>query len=400
MSAIEEELPVPAAARRVVIAPPRAVGSRRHRPPAASRRPALVGESRSSELPTSEAVSAAALLNAGGVASPTFDITHVMKVFLIGLSLAVLFGAKGLVHAGKGMDLGSERTVVLALGEPLQGITGAVGLTLPWDLTARALGRSTDSGAAPLLSAPTRAPLRHPGLLLPPLRTPTAAHPLRLLVTGDSLTEYLAPQLVDEATRVGPVRGYADTHYGTGIVRPDFVDWSVVARQQVDSDHPDAVVVMMGGNDNQNMTMPNGDIIQAGSAQWTAEYARRVAICMRIWSQGGRARVYWLAMPPARSDQWSAVNRKINVAIRRAAAQVPRAEFVNVLGPVTDKGKYADFVGVGGQPTLVRTPDGIHFNSTGSDIVSHEVLRLIQTEWHLSAHGRQGRPLRQGKRAA
>jgi hypothetical protein len=306
-----------------------------------------------------------------------------MTVFLVGVVLAAIFGVKGLVHSGKGMDLGPERTVVLALGEPLQAVAGALGVTLPWDVTERALGRSTDLGDAPLLAAGSGLASQPKKAGLPPLAYPTRLHPLRLLVTGDSLTEYLGPQLVDEATRLGPVKAQSDTHYGTGIVRPDFVDWSVVARQQVATYHPRAVVVFMGGNDNQNMTMSNGEIIQAGSPRWTREYARRVAVCMRIWSQGGRARVYWLSMPPARSDSWSAVNRQINIALSRAAAQVPRARYLNVLGPVTDRGRYADFVTVNGQPTLVRTPDGIHFNSTGSDIVSHEVLQVLKRDWHL-----------------
>jgi hypothetical protein len=316
------------------------------------------------------------------------DIQHVMQVFLIGLALALVFGVRGLVHSGKGMDLGPERTVVLALSQPLQAVTSAVGLTLPWDTAERALGRTVDTGNSPLLTANTNSgPTKphRPRVVLPPLRVPTQAHPLRLLVTGDSLTEYLAPQLVDEASRAGPVRGYADTHYGTGIVRPDFVDWSVVARQQVSADHPDAVVVFMGGNDNQNIQLQSGEILQAGSPKWTEEYARRVAVCMRIWSQGGRARVYWLSMPPARSDSWSAVNRQINLAIRRAARQVPRTRYLDVLGPVTAGGKYADFVSVNGQATLVRTPDGIHFNSTGSDIVSHEILSALRADWHLGS---------------
>jgi hypothetical protein len=104
---------------------------------------------------------------------------------------------------------------------------------------------------------------------------------------------------------------------------------------------------------------------------------------MRTWLKGGARRVYWLAMPPARQDYWSQTNAQMNVAIRRTAAQVPGARYLDLLGPVTDHGAYADFVTINGQPTLVRTPDGIHFNTTGSQIVANEIIGVIKRDWHL-----------------
>jgi hypothetical protein len=183
--------------------------------------------------------------------------------------------------------------------------------------------------------------------------------------------------------RAGPARAFSDTHYGTGIVRPDYVDWSVVAGQEMSKYHPDAVFVFMGGNDNQNMVAANGSIIYTHTAAWTREYQRRVEIVMRTWLKRGARRVYWLAMPPARQDSWSQTNAQMNIAIQHAAAQVPGAVYLNLLGPVTNHGKYADFVMVNGQPTLVRTQDGIHLNTTGSQIVANEIMGVIKRDWHL-----------------
>ncbi len=217
----------------------------------------------------------------------------------------------------------------------------------------------------------------------PPPRVITGAAPLRLLVTGDSLSGYLAPQLVDEAAAVAPVVGFVDTHNGTGLTRPDFVDWSLVATQQVAADKPDAVVVIIGGNDFQNMTMPNGQVLQAGTPAWTREYQRRAEVCMRIWAQGGSKRVYWLSMPPARNSTWAFDDSQINRALRAAAAAVPGAEFLNVLGPVTDHGKYVDYVHWHGGWLLIREPDGVHLNADGSRIVAGEVLDVLKRVWHL-----------------
>jgi hypothetical protein len=180
-----------------------------------------------------------------------------------------------------------------------------------------------------------------------------------------------------------------DTHNGTGLARPDFVDWSVVAQQQVKDDNPDAVVVLLGGNDFQNMTLPGGKFFLAGTPSWTREYQRRAELCMRIWTQHATRRVYWLSVPPARDSSWAFADAQINVALRRAAAVVAGAKYLDILGPVSDHGRYADFVrDANGVPVLVREPDGVHLNIAGSTIVAHEVLPVIQREWRLGFRAR------------
>jgi hypothetical protein len=385
-------------ARRVIIAPARPVGrARRQSPPIALPRLQIPSLRFAWTVPREQSA------EVSDASSPTTSIRHVLIVLVVGFLLASVFGARGLVHSGQGMNLGIERAVTLGIGRPLLAVTGALRLTWPWDTAEHLLGRNLQT-SAPLLSAPVPTstapngtstktgtnsatgptPAATPVPPKPPaLFVPTARHPLRLLVAGDSLTEYLGPMVADMATRTGPTHAFADTHYGTGIVRPDYVDWSVVAGQEEKEYHPDAVFVFMGGNDNQNMVAADGSIIYTHTPAWTREYQRRVEIVMRTWLKGGARRVYWLAMPPARQEYWSQTNAQINLAIQRAAAQVPGGVYLNLLGPVTDHGGYADFVTVNGQPTLVRTPDGIHFNTAGSQIVADEIMTVIKRDWHL-----------------
>jgi hypothetical protein len=73
-------------------------------------------------------------------------------------------------------------------------------------------------------------------------------------------------------------------------------------------------------------------------------------------------------MPPARDASWTQNNADINLALQRAAKQVPGAKYVNVLGHVANHGRYADFVTVNGRPVLVRASDGLHFTEAGSQI--------------------------------
>jgi hypothetical protein len=103
---------------------------------------------------------------------------------------------------------------------------------------------------------------------------------------------------------------------------------------------------------------------------------------MQIWARQGNRRIYWLSVPPARDAGWAHDDTQINLALRRAAARVPGAEFVDVLGPVTDHGRYADFVKVNGQETLIREPDGVHLNVAGSALVAHEIRAVLAEQWH------------------
>ena len=317
------------------------------------------------------------------------------------------------------------RSATLAVGNFALRIADFTHLTWPWDEVQSALGRGPQPAIAPLLSTdpvptalpqspvvvrpavprslarypvPTIRPVqptgRHPVIKpvtaalswVRPTHRPTPKYPLRLLVAGDSLVGYLGPELIDEVARLTPVRGFVDSHNGTGLTRPDFVDWSIVARQEVKADNPDATVVLIGGNDFQNMTLPNGKFFLAGTPAWTREYERRAIICMRIWARQGNRRVYWLSVPPARDPNWARDDVQINLALRRAAALVPGAEYVDVLGPVTDHGRYADFVTVNGQETLIREPDGVHLNIEGSIVVAHELRAVLAREWHFVQH--------------
>ncbi|MGH2443777.1 MAG: DUF459 domain-containing protein, partial [Chloroflexota bacterium] len=337
--------------------------------------------------------------------SPTTSLWRVLLTLAVGLLVAALLSARGIVHAGQGMSDGTERTVTLDAGQALLNAGSAVHLTWVWEQIAAARGFHTQPAMAPLLATrvagqsnkrSTAWHFRRPPVVpavanaRPParqavhrLRAITPANPLRLLVTGDSLSGYLAPELVNEMSRVGPVHGFTDTHNGTGLTRPDFVDWSVVAAQQVHDDNPDAIVVLIGGNDFQNMTLPGHSVFIAGTPAWTHEYQRRAEICMRVWSQGGTRHVYWLSMPPAQNSAWAFDDAHINLALKRAAAEVPGARYLNVLGPITNHGAYSDFVNVNGQPTLIRESDGVHLNLAGSTIVAHEVVPVLKRQWHL-----------------
>lgn len=216
-----------------------------------------------------------------------------------------------------------------------------------------------------------------------PRPRPTAAHPLRLLITGDSLVGYLGPQLANAVAGTGVVRPQVDVHNGTGLTRPFFVDWASLAVQQVARYRPDAIVVMLGANDDIGMPLPNGQVAGEGSPAWAAEYQRRLEIVMGILSQRGRAPVLWLTLPMAREARRSHDYALINAAARQAARAVPSMRVVEVGERFTPGGHYRYAMAIGGRSRIVREADGVHLNQAGSQVAADIALDALRHTYEL-----------------
>ena len=210
----------------------------------------------------------------------------------------------------------------------------------------------------------------------PKLRVPTKAAPLKMLVAGDSMTEFLGPDLINQASAAGKAAGNTDTKYGTGLVRPDFFDWSIYAQQLVNQQNPEAVVVMMGGNDGQGITLANGTVLPDGTDAWAKEYRRRVEVVMRIFSGNGKRRVYWVPMPVPRSAKLAVDYHLMDLAVADAAAVVPGVTDVNIVPRLSNNGQYSDYLpGLNGQTILARTQDGIHLSTDGANLAAPSCWR-------------------------
>jgi hypothetical protein len=349
---------------------------------------------------------------------------HAILVIVITLALDMLFNSHAMVHAGEGMKPGTTRDLVLGVAKPLDSFTHALYLDrprkalgelfgnkpaptgpselsqLPTKADDRPLGSAaaaptthastptaTTHTAAPHASAPAAASA-HP--VVPPahttkLRVPTAAAPLKLLIAGDSMTEFMGPALINQADARGKTAGNTVTKYGTGLVRPDFFDWSLYAQQLVAQQNPEAIVFMIGGNDGQGITLANGTVLPDGTDAWAKEYRRRVEVVMRIFADNGKRRVYWVPMPVPRNAKLAVDYHLMDLAVADAAAVVPGVTDVNIVNRLSNNGQYADYLpGLNGQTILARTTDGIHFSQSGASLVASLILTAMNKDWHLT----------------
>ncbi|WP_251737100.1 DUF459 domain-containing protein [Frankia sp. R82] len=313
---------------------------------------------------------------------PTAPAGRVVLVVLAVLGLLAVLRAPAMVHTGEGMHPGLTRTLILGAARPLVQVTGPLRLDAPDRWLDRAFGHAPSATSSPGLASTARqvAPRQLPRTV-PPLRVPTAADPLRVLITGDSLTETLGPAIA--AAGGMTMRSQTETRYGTGLVRPDFFDWAVQARAQAAQRDLELVIVTMGGNDGQTITLPDGTLLPAGSPQWAAEYQRRVTVVMRIWTGDGTRHLLWLGLPPARPKRLAGYFDQLDAATAAAATTVPGATYLDLHPWLSRAGGYSDYLTTAdGHTVLARSRDGVHLTRDGARIAAAPILKAVRALQH------------------
>jgi hypothetical protein len=303
---------------------------------------------------------------------------RVLVVIAVAFAVATLFNSEAIVRAGEGMDEGPTRDIVLAVGRPLDDAAGALALHLPRDGFDELFGQEPKTASGTRLESGSTAILRPRERTATEFRQPTPERPLRVLVTGDSQAEFVGQRLVDVAAP-GLIRTDVVARNSTGLTRPEFFNWEVNARQEVEARNPDAVVMLMGGNDGFNVTV-DGEAYGPFTPEWETEYARRTAVVMRVLGSNGKRPVYWAPSPTARDEEMNRIFRVQNFAVARAAQAVPGARYVDIFNTV-DGGRFKAISKIDGRRVISRQSDGVHFTRDGAVVPARLVLDAMARDY-------------------
>jgi uncharacterized protein len=303
---------------------------------------------------------------------------RVLVVVVVALAVAALLNSEAIVRAGEGMGNGPTRDAVLSVGRPLDDVAGAVGLHLPREGLDLAFGQDPKTRAGTELERGSTAILRRRARPTRHYRQPTRDDPLRVLVTGDSQAEFVGQRMLDAAPD-GLLRVDVVARNGTGLTRPEFFNWEVNAKQEIADRHPDAVVMVMGGNDGFNVVV-DGRSYGPFTPEWETEYARRTAVVMRELASRGRRPVYWAPSPTARDEEFNRIYRVQNFAVARAAPAVPGARYVDLYDRI-DNGHYRNVTKIDGQEVVSRQADGVHFTRDGALAPARLVVEAMARDY-------------------
>jgi hypothetical protein len=206
---------------------------------------------------------------------------------------------------------------------------------------------------------------------------------LRLWAGGDSLGEYVGSQLLSPVADAELTEIQLDYRISTGLARPDYFDWpGQLATVMSQERPPEALVFMVGGNDDQNMAAGTG-VVSTGSPEWYAEYQRRVATVMDTGDGSATSHFYWIGLPPMRDQPRQELATAINQILSEEAAGRPWVTFVDIAGMFTGPGGgFSTHISDrDGHQRVARAPDGVHLTLTGSAWVAEQVWAAIGQRW-------------------
>jgi uncharacterized protein len=186
----------------------------------------------------------------------------------------------------------------------------------------------------------------------------------RAMVIGDFMAGALAKGLA-EAYRENPNIVVIDASSGSsGLVRNDYYDWPGKLPELVAEQKPDAILVMIGGNDRQTLNTDAGAHV-LGTDGWRAAYAARVGALAEVLKFTGKP-ILWVGLAPVESGAMSRDYSAFN-GIVREQLEAKQMRFIETWnGFANEEGKY---VAVGpdvrGQSVQLRASDGLNFTKAG-----------------------------------
>lgn len=203
-------------------------------------------------------------------------------------------------------------------------------------------------------------------------RAPTAEAPLRLLFAGDSLIGHVATGFIRAVRHETRLATSVEFQVATGLARPDVLSWPAHLAGVLTQVDPEVVVLMFGGNDDQDLETEHGRAELLTEA-WRLEYGRRIGLMMDLAATEGR-QVVWLGIPAIRRDRLEEARLVMNELARAEAGLRLRATYVE-LDPVLAPEGYATDVG----GTRVREHDGVHITIAGGEVLAPTILDTLRT---------------------
>lgn len=210
----------------------------------------------------------------------------------------------------------------------------------------------------------------------------------KVLIMGDSLVATAIGVLLQKELDGHPQIDCArKAKSATGLARPDFYNWMSEARTQVRKHKPDLVVMVIGGNDGQDLRKAgkSKERVKWKGKNWEASYEKRVVDfidIVRASNSAGQTRVLWLGLPRTATKGFEKKLETIRATQKRAiASRSEHATYRETTSLVTDKrGAVLKNVRFRGKNGKLRERDGIHFTMHGSRYFAHRLFPLVLNE--------------------
>ena len=212
------------------------------------------------------------------------------------------------------------------------------------------------------------------------------ARPVRhctVLEIGDSLGNDLGWGISRHVSATSGLNLVQMDKSSTGLANAWFYSWPVHLAALLKQYHPQLVLVMLGGNDEQGMDI-KGSAVQFGTPAWrSAELANVRKVVTEATSAG--AYVLWVGMPIMQPASYSQGMSILNAIFEQGVTSEANATFVPTWSLFSNpSGQFETQAAVNGVQTTLREPDGIHFSFSGEDVVATYILREMARIYHVA----------------
>lgn len=201
----------------------------------------------------------------------------------------------------------------------------------------------------------------------------------KVLLLGDSLAATGFGVLLEKALDAHPNIDCARrAKSATGLARPDFFDWYKHSKRAVAKHDPELVIVILGGNDGQDLVLEGKQRARWKKEEWDNAYAARVLEFVDGMKAPGRKMV-WLGLPRTDTKNFEKKLKRIRAVIQEALGE--RSSWVNYVDTtpmvVDERGTLKKNVRRGRRVAPLRQKDGIHFTMHGSGYFADQVYPVI-----------------------
>jgi len=188
--------------------------------------------------------------------------------------------------------------------------------------------------------------------------------PQKILIVGDSFAVGLGLTMEQSLKPLGPVALASRGKISTGLNSPQFYDWEKALAEFLAAEKPDALLVMLGGNDAKN---------GRGTPQWSQDFQAKARRFLDIAGNHG-VRVYWVGLPPMREKSYSQRAWTANEAMRQACVSASSCRFIDSWDLFADKsGNFCAKKPVAGKAVSLRGKDGVHFSAAGCKLLTDRI---------------------------
>jgi uncharacterized protein len=201
---------------------------------------------------------------------------------------------------------------------------------------------------------------------------------IRIAFVGDSSADGLWGGVTRVVTRDACLKDRFEilrlAKNGTGLTRPDKMDWVAEIGRITEKDRPALYVISLGLNDRQSIVV-GGQVTALDSAEYPNRYRERAADMIKAASG---APVIWVSLAAMREAPANADALAKN-KLFAAAAEAAGATYVDRRQIALVGGEAFNSYGPdkSGAMIQIRQADGVHFTPAGEDMVAAELLPKI-----------------------